>query len=121
MPDQQSLPPTEQARIDPLTQGLWSRLTNGFYIDHSAWMRACAEGHHVGTCRRCGDYLVPRHPDQVGNRTDYEANCRVEACGWTLNAPGGRILTRSSRHNEMPSGWWDRRTRTLTKTNGGDD
>ena len=114
MPDQEALPPTEHERFDPLAQGLWARYRIGNEINHSMWMRACAEGSYVGTCRRCGDYLIPLRPYQVNTkRTDYEAHCRrevvirlidgvrsVEGCGYIICAPNGRCLTYSSRASE---------------------
>jgi hypothetical protein len=63
------------------------------WIDHGSWLRARAEGGFVGTCRRCGDYLVPRIPDEHGGRIDYEADCRNEACRYTIMAPGGRVFS----------------------------
>lgn len=112
MAEQETL--TERTVFNPLDHGLWARYRSGNQIDHAAWMRACADGSWVGTCRRCGDYLLPLRPYQINaKRTDYEAHCRrevvvrlidgvrtVEGCGWILNAPSGRALTYSSRASE---------------------
>ena len=99
MAEQETL--TERTAFNPLDHGLWARYKTGNQVDHAAWMRACAEGSWVGTCRLCGDYLIPVRPHQANaKRTDYEAHCRAEACGWILNAPGGRIVHYSSRAQE---------------------
>ncbi len=90
---------------------LWPRHITGGAIDHPAWLRACAERSYVGNCR-CGDYLVPEPPEQIGQRLDYRAACRRDECSYELEAPGGRVLRRSSRHSEMPGGWWDHRFKT---------
>lgn len=103
----------------PHDAGIWRRLVGGAgQIDHAAWMRACAEGSFVGTCRQCGDYLIPERPrDITDGRTDYEARCRnehhaqgrgatrtVTGCGWTTTAPGGRIQRRSNLASARPKG-----------------
>ena len=119
----------ERSTFDALEHGLWARFTDGDRINHGAWLRVRAEGGFVGTCRRCGDYLVPLAPyEHTDDRVDYEAHCRreivatmvggkrqVEGCEWTLSAPGGRMLRRSSRHDEMPTGWWENRLKGLAK------
>ena len=115
MPAQETLPGTGHTPFNPLDHGLYRHLVDaeGFII-HTLWMRACAEGLFVGTCRRCGDYLIPARPDEVTNqRTDYEAACRrrltvqvvdgvrrLDGCGWVLTAVGGRTFARSSRWSE---------------------
>ena len=115
------------SKFDALEHGLWARFTDGDHINHGAWLRARAEGAHVGTCRRCGEYLIALEPyEHTNGRVDYEAHCRreivatmvagkrtVTGCEWTFNAPGGRILRRSSRHDEMPDGYWESRLRGL--------
>lgn len=115
MPHQETLPGTGQPdRFDPLDHRLYRGLVDAEgVIVHAAWMRACAAGEFVGTCRRCGDYLVPSRPVEINQRTDYEATCRnrmtssvingvrhVAGCGWVLVAPGGRVFGRSSRTSE---------------------
>lgn len=116
MADQETL--ISQPHHNPLNHGLWARYVDGDTINHAAWLRACAEGGYVGTCRRCGDYLKPRYPNEVSDRrTDYEAHCRrettativdgkrvVDGCGWECNASDGRILHRSSRTSERKKG-----------------
>lgn len=100
MPTQEALPGTGAAAGD---RGLWARFVgaDGLII-HSLWMRACAERAFVGVCRRCGDYLLPERPIEVAGRSDYEARCVRPAgvCGWTCNAPGGRVFRGSSRYFE---------------------
>jgi len=110
---------TDQAALvhDPLAAGLYRHLITFDAINHNQWLRACAEHATVGECRRCGGHLSPRHPDQRGHRFDYEAACI--GCGQTYTAPGGRVLRRSSAHNEMPGGWWDQRMHALKNSTGG--
>lgn len=113
--------PPDAPPFDALQHGLWSRFKNvDGPINEAVWLRACAEHGFVGTCRMCGSYLVPLHPEQAGKRKDFEAHCsrwpaivqtidgvRTQTgCGWVLNAPNGRTLKRSSRWSEQP----DRRT-----------
>lgn len=74
------------------TEGLYRLVLRDGEIDHAAWLRARAEARYVGTCRRCGDYLVPLMPHEHAGRTDYQADCRRgDDCGYTLLAPGGRV------------------------------
>lgn len=115
------IPDEHQPPFDPTKHGLWDRyVTAGqdgeAWIDHAAWMRACATGEFVGTCRQCGDYLVPVRPEDVtATRTDYEARCRrpvevvtrdgvrtVEGCGAVMTAARGLVFRRSSRTHERP-------------------
>lgn len=115
MPDQETLPGTGRIPFDPLDHGLYRHLVDSDgVIVHGAWLRACAAGEFVGTCRQCGDYLIPARPDEVtSQRIDYEAACRrrqtitvvdgvrrLDGCGWRLIAAGGRTFTRSSRRSE---------------------
>lgn len=125
MADQEVLPgvaPDAQASrgpaFDALQHGLWARYkaADGT-VDEGAWLRACAERGFVGTCRVCGAFLVPLHPEQVNSRKDFEAHCSnwptvvstvddvrtVTGCGWILNAPNGRRCERSMRWSEQPS------------------
>lgn len=121
---------------DPLKAGLWNRYIDGDRINHAAWLRACASHEFVGTCRQCGSHLAPEQPVENAGRTDYTAHCiigvqripvdgdgekkafRTEGCGWEMTAAGGRILRRSTRHSEMPGGWWERRTKALKNNDG---
>lgn len=85
---------------------------NGFYraviangeINHAAWMHKRATGEFVGTCRKCGDYLIPERPDDHAGRTDYEATCRNADCAGTVMAPGGRVLRHSAAKSLQPKG-----------------
>lgn len=102
MADQETLP--VEAPFDPAVHGLWKRFVDNGQIRDGEWLRACAAREFVGTCRFCGDYLVPFRPMRVGSRWDYEAECRsgvqesnvdgkrvVTGCGHTIAAPGGRL------------------------------
>lgn len=117
MAAQETLPGTGEPTFNPLDHTLWKRFVGSScdckpdphqpshgHVNHGQWLRARAENQWVGNCRRCGDYLVPQPPEQVSaQRTDYEARCQRAECGWTLNLPGGRYLTRSSRQSERPT------------------
>lgn len=114
MAEQETL--TEGPRFDSLQHGLWKRMTegDGTVVNHAAWLRACAEGGLVGSCRKCGSYLRPEPPiEVVKGRFDYSALCVVEwntrgtgaerivwGCGYEMVAPGGRIAGRSTRKSE---------------------
>lgn len=100
MASQDTLPGTSGRTFNPMDHGLWKRFITDGEINHGAWLRARAEGQWVGTCRRCGDYLVPQSPQEHGNRTDYEADCRNEKCGFVMMAPGGRVAGGSTRKSE---------------------
>lgn len=89
----------------PRDAGLWSRYVHNGQVDHAAWLRARAEGQFVGTCRQCGDYLVPDAPHDHAGRTDYTARCRRgDACRYELTAPGGRVLRHSGLKSAQPKG-----------------
>jgi len=102
--DQEVLP--VQTAFDPAVHGLWKRFVDNdtHHIREGEWMRACEGDEFVGTCKYCGDYLVPQRPIRVGSRWDYEAMCRsrvtesrvdgrrvVTGCGQSIAAPGGRL------------------------------
>jgi hypothetical protein len=88
--------------FDSREHKLYKRFLDGAgHIQHGPWLRAMAEGAHVGTCRRCGDWLIPQRPREVSaSRTDYQADCRDEGCGWVCVIPGGRYLVGSTRLSE---------------------
>lgn len=89
--------------FDPREHRIYRRFIDGAgHIDHAQWLRAMAEGTWVGTCRRCGDYLIPQRPQDISStRTDYQADCRnVEGCGWVCSMPGGRYAQGSTRKSE---------------------
>lgn len=105
MADQETLADVP-GTFDPTIHGLWKRFVDNHQIREGEWLRACEAGEFVGTCRHCGDYLIPRRPLKVApTRWDYEAECRsrvaeskvdgirvVTGCGATLCAPGGRLV-----------------------------
>lgn len=93
MPDQEPLVPGRPADDG----GLYKRYLSHGTIDHHNWLRARAEAAHVGTCRRCNGRLIPERPHEHNGRTDYTATCEdTEHCGYTLAAPGGRVMRASS-------------------------
>lgn len=100
MDTQDALPGTPAPTFNPMDHGLWKRFIEDGQINHGQWLRARAEGQWVGTCRRCGDYLTPEAPDEHGQRTDYQASCRSDKCGYVMSAPGGRIALGSTRKSE---------------------
>lgn len=105
--------------FDPLTAGLFRQYVTDHMIDHGRWLRAVAEHAFVGECRNCGAKLRPEPPEDHGGIKWYEAAC--VSCGKIVAAPatisrgqdGGRVLARSSRHHQMPDGWWPRRVKAL--------
>lgn len=85
--------------------GLFSSIVDSWgLIRDGEWRRAATRGDFVGPCDMpgCGGFLVPRHPEAVGRILWYEALC--SSCQHTYAAPNGRVLPRSSRHDEMPPG-----------------
>lgn len=81
------------------------------------WRRAVEAATSVGTCREdgCGGELIPLRPrERDGPIAWYEAECST--CGHTVAAPAGRVLRRSSRHDEMPSGWWTDRITAIRES-----
>lgn len=100
MDTQDALPGTPAPMFNPMDHRLWKRFIDDGLINHAAWLRARAENQFVGTCRRCGDYLIPERPDEHAERTDYQATCRSKACGYVMTAPGGRIALGSTRKSE---------------------
>ena len=94
-------------QFDPTKHGLYRRFLNDDGdLRSTTWNAAVEGGEHVGTCRRCGFYLLGRPTHQAGPIVWYGAYCTNPGCGWEMAAPNGEILRRSSRHNEMPSGFW---------------
>lgn len=83
--------------------GLYRALVTDGHINHPAWLRAHAEHRFVGTCRQCGDYLIPDQPhEHPGGRIDYTAACRNESCRWEMSAPGGRVMRHSTKLSDQP-------------------
>jgi hypothetical protein len=100
--------------FNALVHRLWTRIVSGDLIEIHAWNRARAEQGFVGTCRLCGGHLRPMpttEHDSTAHVMWLEATCLL--CGKTLVSPNGRTLRRSSRHTEMPTGWWEARERSL--------
>lgn len=94
--------------------GLSHRLADrdGIVIE-PAWARALSGHQIVGSCRMtgCDGYLRATHMDHNGKTAWYEAECMK--CLHIYASPGGRTLPRSSRHQEMPDGAWERRVDRL--------
>lgn len=108
---------TTPTRFNPNDHGLWKSFVGADgHIIHDKWMMAIANGQFVGTCRRCGDYMVPARPDdRLQTRRDYEATCRNPsigkairgdvqvdiACAYTILAVNGRTFagTTSARRS----------------------
>jgi hypothetical protein len=99
---QDVLPGLPEPRFDPRQQRLWPRFIDDGQIVHGQWLRAIAERKYVGTCRHCGQGLIPRTPYHVtSTRTDYQADCRDrDVCRWVCAMPGGRYLAGSTRLHE---------------------
>ena len=71
-------------------QGLSARYVQDGQIDRAQWQHACHSAEPVGTCRECGEPLMPRRPRQVGQRVDFEAVCGGPGAHELL-APYGRV------------------------------
>lgn len=103
---------------DPLNAGLHRRYGgSGNDINTGQWNYARAGGDIIGSCRDNCDGLIVAEPtgDNTGSDiTWYETRCLK--CGHTTAAPNGHTLSRSSRHQEMPSGWWAKRTSEMKST-----
>jgi len=101
-----------QPRFDALAHRLWTRVVDSDLINTFTWNRTRAESGFVGTCRLCGGHLRPEPSDPAVAHVEWlEATCML--CGKTIVSPNGRTLRRSSRHSEMPGGWWDARERSM--------
>jgi hypothetical protein len=105
---------------DPLASGLARRFGgNGEEIAAGQWNHARAAGDIIGACRNNCTGLLVAEPtgDNNGSTIDwYETRCLK--CGHITAAPNGRTLARSSRHSEMPDGWWHKRMNDLRPTHG---
>lgn len=102
---------TRPTPFNPDAHGLWRSMVKNGHIDDMKWKEAVSTGGFVGTCRRCGDYMIPGKPVEVNGRTDYEARCRNMAgskarrggqvvdvpCDYVMNAPGGRTYAGTTR------------------------
>lgn len=99
--------------FDPNQHGLWRAVVHQDSLDTGQWNRARAERKFVGTCRLCGGHLKPLPSQEPGvSHIEWlEAECVL--CHHPVVSPAGRVLRRSSRHTEMPPGWWDHRMRAL--------
>jgi len=97
--------------FDPFEHGVYRRLRDSAgYLNSIAWNRAVEAGEHVGTCRACGDYLLGEPTYLNAKTTWYTARCTNGMCGHFIAAPNAQLLRRSSRHSEMPDGFWAQRT-----------
>lgn len=122
------MPRDDSPRFDPASQGIYHHLlvtADGIcHIHFTNWSIAIAEGQAVGTCTRCGGLLTGRAGRKYGRVTWYEAVCvliededgeRVTGCGHEYALPNGQVLKFSSRHDQMPAGWWEKRIEALAK------
>lgn len=97
--------------FDPRDHGIYRRFTDAAgYLHTTAWNRAAESGDLVGDCRRCGGHLLASPTHQNGNMTWYGARCTYPQCGYEIASPNAQALKRSSRHSEMPEGFWIQRT-----------
>lgn len=103
---------TARTQFNPASHGVWRSLVRADgRIDHEKWMMAISNGQFVGTCRMCGDYLIPARPEDHAGRRDYEATCRNTsigkamrgnaqvdiACAYTVVAVNGRTFSGTTR------------------------
>lgn len=106
------------ARFDALNFGLYGRymvpshgMGGGAMINTREWNLAVQSGEMVGDCRFCGNNMRPWPTEIAGQITWYTAQCVFSQCGRVIAAPNGEMLRRSSRHDEMPSGFWNGRAK----------
>lgn len=101
---------------DQPERGIAARFVDGLdFIIQSTWDEAAQRKQPVGTCRRaaCGGLMMARPAYRNDNILWFEAEC--DNCGSSIATPDGRVLRRSTRHAEMPGGWWANRTDVLKK------
>jgi len=100
-----------QHKFDPFEHGIYRRfLDSAGYLNSVSWNRAVSGGEHVGTCRNCGDRMLGLPTEIEVKITWYTARCTNGQCERVIAAPNANVLRRSSRHGEMPDGWWAQRT-----------
>jgi hypothetical protein len=104
-------------RFNALDHGLYRRFVDHDMIETGQWLRARAERTVVGSCRLCGGHLAPMEglPAGSSHLEWFEARCLL--CHHEYASPSGRVLRRSSRHTEMPPGWWEFRQLALAERN----
>lgn len=100
--------------FDPSQHGLWRAVVDHDMINTGQWNRARAEAKFVGTCRECGGHLKPLESLEPGASHLEWAEARCVLCGHEVASPSGRVLRRSSRHTQMPVGWWEYRMGVLS-------
>lgn len=105
--------------FDPYRHGVFHRLVVDDRIISVAWNAAAEIGGHVGTCRVCGMAMQARPTTQENGVTWYTAGCSNGSCGREIASPDGRVLRRSSRHGDMPKGFWESRCQKDTKGKAG--
>ena len=100
----------------PRGRGITTRFVDSQdYIVEATWNDAVARHQPVGECRRvgCGGLLMGRPSRKESEKLWFEAECN--SCGGTVAAADGRVLRRSTRHDEMPKGWLGARNEALRK------
>jgi hypothetical protein len=98
--------------FDALEHGVYRALIDpsGLAINTAAWSRAHGSGEFVGTCRVCGGNLLALPTRTNGNTNWYSAQCVEADCRHEITMPNGAILRLSARHDEMPAGFWAKKT-----------
>lgn len=75
-------------------------------IDPATWHNV------VGQCRSCEQgwlVVIEQHPRTPAWLIWYDAKCN--RCDREVACPAGKVLRHSSRHSEMPHGWWSERNK----------
>lgn len=110
------------SKFDPTRFGIYQSFRvygdsvgGGALLNTRAWNRAVESGEPVGDCRVCGWHIVGCPTEIVGTVTWYTAVCTNPPCRHEVASPNGEILRKSSRHSEMPSGFWTGRPGTKAK------
>jgi len=111
-------------KFDALDHGLYrefrsygDHIGGGALLNTRAWNRQAERGHDplgghrrpVADCRHCGADMFALPTEVAGRITWYSAQCSNPPCSAIIASPNGEVLRRSSRHSEMPGGFWDGR------------
>ncbi len=104
-------------QFNPLDHGLFRIVVDHDEVITGQFNRARAERKFVGTCRECGGHLVPLDTLPTGSSHIEWSEASCVLCHKEYASPWGKTLRRSSRHTEMPHGWWEHRMGALTEGN----
>jgi hypothetical protein len=93
-------------------------------IPGDRWATLSTTAEVIGSCRQarhgakvCGGdmFTMPIDPHQSPDAPLKWQDAECGTCRHQVTIPNGRVLRRSSRHEEMPSGWFQERARRLSE------